>query len=173
MINTVTIDSVLKLRRDNDYNYELIKDSFILADGEIILVDTAKNGLRAKIGDGVSTYAQLPFIDENIASNIIVKGYLNNNQFYYDSIFSEIIPPSINKIYLNLLDNSLYIYETNKYIVIHKIPLASNSIAGITKIYNSTGNNEDGTMSQKAITEELENKIELNIDNQNELLIFN
>lgn len=53
------IDAVIRLRRDNDYNYEAIKNTFVPASGEVVLVDTAQTGLRAKVGDGVSTYAQL------------------------------------------------------------------------------------------------------------------
>ena len=52
-----SIDAVIRLRRDNDYNYEAIKDSFVPASGEVVLVDTVKNGLRAKVGNGVNTYA--------------------------------------------------------------------------------------------------------------------
>ena len=40
-----------------DFNFDLIKDSFIPMNGEVILVDTAYDGLRAKVGDGYSTYA--------------------------------------------------------------------------------------------------------------------
>jgi hypothetical protein len=52
----MAINAILRLRRDNDYNYAKIKDTFIPADGEICLVDTARNGLRAVCGDGVSTF---------------------------------------------------------------------------------------------------------------------
>ena len=59
------INAVLRLRRDNDYNYAKIKDTFIPANGEICLVDTARNGLRAVCGDGVSTFGQLEYIGES------------------------------------------------------------------------------------------------------------
>ena len=64
------INAVLRLRRDNDYNYAKIKDSFIPANGEICLVDTARDGLRAVCGDGVSTFGQLNFL-----ADFIKKGY--------------------------------------------------------------------------------------------------
>ena len=64
------INAVLRLRRDNDYNYAKIKDTFIPANGEICLVDTAREGLRAVCGDGVHTFGQLAYIGE-----LIVKGY--------------------------------------------------------------------------------------------------
>ena len=42
---------ILRLRRDNYFNYDT-KTDFVPKSGEICLVDTARNGLRAKVGDG-------------------------------------------------------------------------------------------------------------------------
>ena len=56
-----TFEVVFKLRRDNDYNYEKVKDSFIPKKGEICLVDTARQGLCVIVGDGVSTYGSLEY----------------------------------------------------------------------------------------------------------------
>ena len=42
----------------------------VLLNGEIILIDTDNGELRAKVGDGVKTYTQLPFTDE-ILRNLI------------------------------------------------------------------------------------------------------
>jgi len=78
-----TLDAIIRLRRDNDYNYELIKDTFIPSNGEVVLVDTAKDGLRAKVGNGVNTYAELQFTDEDIR-NAVLQGYYANNIFYKD-----------------------------------------------------------------------------------------
>jgi hypothetical protein len=56
------LNAILRLRRDNYYNYEKIKDSFVPANGEICLVDTARDGLRAVCGDGVHSFGELNFI---------------------------------------------------------------------------------------------------------------
>ena len=72
-----TINAIIQLRRDNDFNYDKIKDSFIPMNGEVVLVDTGREGLRAKVGNGFSTYAQLPFTDEDLR-NTVLHGY------YYD-----------------------------------------------------------------------------------------
>ena len=45
------LKTIIRLRRDNDYNYAKIKDTFIPASGEVCLVDTAKQGLCAVVGD--------------------------------------------------------------------------------------------------------------------------
>ena len=55
MANT-QFNSIIRLRRDNDYNYAKIKDTFSPAKGEVCLVDTARNGLRAVCGDGVGKF---------------------------------------------------------------------------------------------------------------------
>ena len=60
----------------------------VLLNGELILVDTAEGQLRVKIGDGIKTYTQLPFMDEalralitevdNNNSKVVLKDLINN-----------------------------------------------------------------------------------------------
>jgi hypothetical protein len=40
------------------------------------------------------------------------------------------------------------------------------------KLYDSLGSNTDGTMTQKAITDELNEKVEVEINKDEELLVF-
>jgi len=40
------------------------------------------------------------------------------------------------------------------------------------KLYNSVGQNTDGTMTQKAISDELDDKVELILKAEEELVIF-
>ena len=40
------------------------------------------------------------------------------------------------------------------------------------KLYNGVGQNTDGTMTQKAITDELDTKVELTLKEEEELVIF-
>lgn len=58
------INTRIKLKRDTESNWGL-KNPVIL-NGELILVDMAEGGIRAKIGDGSSTYSALPFADEEL-----------------------------------------------------------------------------------------------------------
>ena len=51
------LNGVIRLRKDSEVDFERVKDIFIPADGEMVLVDTANQGLRIKVGDGVSTFA--------------------------------------------------------------------------------------------------------------------
>lgn len=172
MANEV-INVVLQLRRDNDYNYRKIENSFIPLKGEVCLVDTAKNGLRAKIGDGVTPFVRLRYADEDIARNVIVKGYLYDNQFYSDAEHTLPIEASVNKIYLNAANGTLYVYSEKQYEAITQtITAATATTAGVMKLYDSLGENTDGTMTQKAITDELNDKVEIATDVENELLTF-
>lgn len=163
----VEINAVLRLRRDNDYNYNKIKDSFIPENGEICLIDTARDGLRAVCGDGSSTFGQLEFID-----NYVIKAYFYEGAFYKNIEHTEEILGSVNKIYIDKASGKLYYYDNEFIDIKNNIPTASATIPGIMKLYNSTGSNTDGTMSQKAITDELNEKVELTLNQDEETLIF-
>lgn len=74
------IQARVKHKRDTSSNWT--QNNPVLLNGEIILVDTAEGELRAKVGDGVKTYTQLPFSDEALRSLI------NNNKVTVDSALS-------------------------------------------------------------------------------------
>ena len=80
------INTTIKLRRDNDYNYSKVADSFIPMKGEPVLVDTEQYGLRFKIGDGVTPYGALAYADDN--NNVVLLGYYLNSKFYTDSTYT-------------------------------------------------------------------------------------
>lgn len=56
-----TINTRIKLKRDEESDWDL--QNPIILNGEVVLVDGADGRLRAKIGDGTSTYSALGFID--------------------------------------------------------------------------------------------------------------
>ena len=163
------INTIIRLRRDNDYNYAKIKDTFVPANGEICLVDTARDGLRAICGDGVSTFGKLEFLND-----FLKKGYLNEGVFYYDSNYDEAIPSRMSSLYLDLPSGQVYHFDGNDFILISvcTVAAATETTPGIMKMYNSTGYNTDGTMTQFAISKELDEKIELSLDEDNEMVIF-
>lgn len=171
------INAILRLRRDNDYNYAKIKDTFIPQNGEICLVDTARNGLRAVCGDGVSTFGQLDYIGESF-----FQGYYSEllDNFYKDKDFINELEKRENVIYLDYNSNQLFYYNGIGYIQIKEvIPHASENVFGIVKLYGDTGDNVDGTMTQRAITEELDSvnkeldtKVEISLKEDEELVIF-
>ena len=174
-------NAILRLRRDNDYNYKKIENTFIPANGEICLVDTAKGGLQAVCGDGITPFKNLEFLNQ-----LVIKGYFIENNFYKDKEKLNLCSPLINVIYLDLLTNKIYYYNGETYALIGSPNLARATEAGIMKLYHTTGTNEDGTMTQKVITEELEkidkshqtiineldDKVEIALNVNEETLIF-
>lgn len=167
MTNT-QFNSVIRLRRDNDYNYAKIANSFIPQKGEICLVDTARDGLRAVCGDGESTFGQLDFMGD-----LIKKGYYKDNIFYKNADFTDKIPAMSTALYVNLTSGQLFYSDGENYYELEKVATATDKIPGVMKLYNTTGGNVDGTMTQKAITDELNTKVELTFsEDDDELIIF-
>lgn len=165
-----TIQIVLKMRRDNDYNYEKVKDSFIPEKGEICLVDTAKQGLCVIIGDGVSNYGSLEY--EN---TIFQRAYFIDEKIFKDVDGTQEITPNENKIYIDANNsNALYYYNGVEFVGIGpgSLPVASAETAGIMKLYTGSGENTDGTMTQKAITDVLNTKIGVTVNLEDETAIF-
>ena len=169
---TKRMEAIIRLRRDNDYNYERIKNTFVPASGEVVLVDTARDGLRAKVGDGVTTYANLPFTDADIR-NAVLQGYYEGDVFYKDPTKNTPFPTMINKIYIDIPHRKIYYYNGEEYVPAEAhLTTASANSAGVMKLYNTTGQNVDGTMTQKSITNELNQRIKTDVNAEEELLIF-
>lgn len=167
---------IIRLRRDNDYNYDKIKNTFIPANGEVCLIDTSTNGLRAKVGDGITIFANLPYSDENILTQIngiIVRGYYKDGNFYADPTGQNLVEASVSKLYIDIPQSKIYTYNGVRYETLGgDIPNATADTFGVMKLYNTTGQNIDGTMTQKAITDELDDKIEMSVNVNEEMIIF-
>ena len=168
------LNTIIRLRRDNDYNYAKIKDKFIPADGEICLVDTAKSGLQIVCGDGKTPFGQLEY-----ALELLVQGYYSNGKFYREPELLDDIPGYVNKIYIDITpkQGGIYYFDGINFCKIGgggtgTLPNATAEMPGIMKLYDTIGNNIDGTMTQKAITDELDDKVEIELNKDEELLIF-
>lgn len=179
-LTTLEQDKVI-IRRDNEYNYK--KRTEPIANNEICIVDVPGQGLRIKIGDGLSTFTALPYLDEAVLKNIdnlIVKGYFYQEAFYSDISHTEQLPAVSGRIYIDISSSRLYVYNGIKYeLQKTSLPNATAEVAGIVKLYDTTGQNTDGTMTQKAITtelsgmnEEIGEKFEMLVDKDEETLIF-
>ena len=166
------LNAVIQLRRDNDYNFKKVENSFIPANGEVVLVDTAKDGLRAKVGNGYSTFAQLQYTDADLR-NTVLHGYYLNNVFYQDNAHTIPMNGMINKIYIDDAARKLYYFDGENYVTIQDTLVTANAeIPGMVKLYSTSGYNTDGTMTQKAITDELDLRYKATIDSDDELLVF-
>ena len=161
------VQAVIKLRRDNDYNYQKNGDKFVPANGEVCLVDTARKGLCAVIGDGKTTFNKLEYVN-----NIFEYGYFFEGKWYKDQEHKEEVQLNENRIYIS--NSNLYYFDGDALRLVGPgdLPNASAETAGIMKLYSTIGANIDGTMTQKAITDELNEKFEMDVDMENETIIF-
>lgn len=159
------INTIIQLRRDNEFNYPT---TYVPRNGEVLLIDTPTKGLQVKVGNGTSTFTQLDYY----ASDIIVRGYYFEDKFYSDNNHENLITGSNLKIYVDISTSRLYIYNEEQYTIINTVPYASSTDAGILKLYDTTGSNTDGTMTQKSITDQLNTKVSVTVEEENELAIF-
>lgn len=155
-MSTKTLKTIIQLRRDTEVNWNKIKDSFIPKNGEVCFIDTT-DGLRAKVGDGATLFKDLKYTDEYVLNEIdrvVLNGYYLNSKFYTDSTYTIELEKNINKIYIDKNSNIIYHYNGEKYISVNDtLPTASDIVAGIAKLYQDGGQNIDGAMSQKAVTD--------------------
>ena len=157
------IQTRVRLWKDTDENFEAIKDSLIPLNGEVIIVEFSDGDIRYKVGDGKTTYANLKFADQTIRDQvcgIVVKGYYFENKFYTTVDHDIKIVGYGYKLYIDLNSSEIYYYSTddNKYHSLTHLPTASETVAGVMKLYSGIGKNEDGTMTQKSITSEIAKK---------------
>lgn len=64
----VTFNTRISLKKDTSSNWT--QNNPVLLDGEMIIVTTNAGEVRMKIGDGTSTYTELPFTDEKIIDSM-------------------------------------------------------------------------------------------------------
>lgn len=168
--------NAIALRRDNDYNYKKIENTFIPVNGEVCLVDVAGYGLRVKIGNGINTFAELPYENNSgsqVANNAIVRGYFYQNNFYVDADHAELIAAEVGRIYIDAISGKLYTYDGVNYITHNgNMPNATSEVAGAMKLYDQIGQNTDGTMTQRSITNELNEKFEMDVIEEEEMIVF-
>ena len=152
-------NAIIKLRRDNDYNYNAVANTFVPANGEVCIVDDAHFGIRAKVGNGVASYGALPFADQYVQNRVVERGYLKNGAFYYTNVESQaqLMEAVDYKLYLDILTGGVYYYDTTAYTLVKSsLPTATAVEAGVMKLYTTKGLNTDGTMTQKAITDAID-----------------
>lgn len=158
--------SNVALRRDNYFNY---KADFVPQNGEICLVDTARDGLRVVCGDGKTKFESLEYVD-----NFIVKGFFVDDAFYEDKSGTTPIAGAVHKLYIDMVTQQMFVFDGEKYISAggKQIANATSEIPGIMKLYDTLGQNTDGTITQRLFTDEINQKIEMDVVPEDEMLIF-
>ena len=159
----------ISLRRDTEAKYLSVADRFIPKKGEVCLVDTEFYGLRVKVGNGVDNFKTLSYQDNN--NNVILNGYFLNNKFYTDSTYTKELEQGINHLYIDKNSNgSIFVWTGTEFRNV--APEATDTIAGLVKLYNTKGQNIDGSVTQQLFTSEIDQKIEMEVDLGEETIIF-
>lgn len=155
--------SSIQLKRGTKLNLEtiLVNDKKPLKGEPVWELDTNK----LKIGDGVNNYADLPYLENTLEiSSKILRGYYEQGVFWKNESKTERWPDFIDKLYVDIPTNTVYYYSASDKRYVNLIALASSSAPGLVKLYTTTGQNEDGSMTQKAITNHLKEKVEVKTD---------
>lgn len=156
------------LRRDNLYNYD---PNYVPLNGEVLLVDAPGVGLRIKIGDGSSTFASLPY--EDFGNSVAQAAYYHNGKLYTDDTYTTEITPVVGVIYIDRATSRIYTTDGEALGGIEdSLPNASAEVAGLVKLYDTTGDNIDGSMTQRAITEAVNERIKASVQSEEEILIL-
>ena len=159
----------ISLRRDTEAKYLSVADRFIPKKGEVCLVDTEFYGLRVKVGNGVDNFKTLSYQDNN--NNVILNGYFLNNKFYTDSTYTKELEQGINHLYIDKNYNgSIFVWTGTEFRNV--APEATDTVAGLVKLYNTKGQNIDGSVTQQLFTSEIDQKIEMKVDLGEETIIF-
>lgn len=142
------LNSRIQLKHDTEANWKKA-ENFKPKMGEAIIYDEDEQHslVRIKIGNGVTLINDLPFaVDYNeTIADIKIEGTVLSYTKGNGAINTYDIP------------DTTYAQATAE-------------LLGLVKLYGTTGQNTDGTMTQKAITDELNKKVSLNISNNT--LIF-
>lgn len=157
------------ITRDNEYNYKQKTP----VNNEVCLVDVPGKGIRVKVGDGITSFNDLPYIDDavlNTVDNLIVKGYFHEGAFYKNSAHAELLENIQGRVYIDIVTSKTYGFNGTSYE--STVVKATAATAGIVKLYDELGTNTDGAMTQRAVTDELNQKFEVDFDEESEMLIF-
>lgn len=100
-------------------------------------------------------------LGEPIISSIIIQGYYFAGVFWKEATHANRLPDKVQAIYIDLHTRQLYFYDTKIHGYKAFLTIADGSNPGLVKLYQSIGENTDGAMSQKATTDMLAKKVEL------------
>lgn len=122
---------------------------------------------RLKIGDGENDYSDLPYASSEAANlGLVMLGYYKDNCFYQDSSYINPYPYYTSKLYLDVSTNKIYYFTSGspgKFNELVQEAQVDSNLPGLVKLYSTTGNNEDGTITQKALTTILSKKVEMSL----------
>lgn len=153
----VVLNTIFKFKRGTAEAW--LRHNPVLQAGEPgFELDTGK----LKIGNGNTSWADL--------------NYLNSTDYSISPDNNSVAIDNNDKLTIYGFEqasiNSIPVKNAEGKIEWKVLEIGSADNLGLTKLYSSLGGNEDGAITQKAITDELNEKIEIELNHDEELLIF-
>ena len=145
-----TFNARVQMKRDTSANWT--SNNPVLLQGEIIIVDTDAGEVRFKVGNGTSTYTQLPYTDEAIISKMLslsggtMTGNINMNGNVVTGLGAPVnATDAVRQQDLEVLSNEIdgIIAGTSPI----TLPIATDVRVGGVKIGDNVDVAEDGTIS--------------------------
>ena len=145
-----TFNARVQMKRDTSANWT--SNNPVLLQGEIIIVDTDAGEVRFKVGNGTSTYTQLPYTDEAIISKMLslsggtMTGNINMNGNVVTGLGAPVNPTdAVRQQDLEVLSDEIdgIIAGTSPI----TLPIATDVRVGGVKIGDNVDVAEDGTIS--------------------------
>lgn len=152
-----------------NYTKAAIKD---LQEGQYEIVDTlpdvGEEGIiylvklsEANYDEYIWKNNQYIKIKDGLIGSLIKVGYYYAGVFWKEAAHINRIPDYIQYIYMDEPNKELYCYDTSIHTYKKFLQKADPTIPGIMKLYNDSGDNTDGTMTQNSITTKLKKKVEI------------
>lgn len=151
-----TFNARVQMKRDTSTNWT--SNNPVLLYGEIIIVDTDAGEVRFKVGNGTSTYTQLPFTDEAIVNKMLslsggtMAGNINMSGNTVTGLAAPVNPTdAVRQQDLEVLSDEIdgIIAGTSPI----TLPIASDIRLGGVKVGEGVEIAEDGTISVDAINQ--------------------
>lgn len=151
-----TFNARVQMKRDTSTNWT--SNNPVLLYGEIIIVDTDAGEVRFKVGNGTSTYTQLPFTDEAIINKMLsvnggtMAGNINMSGHSVTGLAAPVNPTdAVRQQDLEVLSDEIdgIIAGTSPI----TLPIASDVRLGGVKVGEGVEIAEDGTISVDAINQ--------------------
>ena len=142
------MNAVLRLRKDSENNFN--RSNIILQDGELAIVSTPFSGTKIKIGDGQHRFDELNYD----TLGLLVEGFKHSDIEFAFTDNSTIVDPHDHLLFIDRNTGFMYYWNNNnsRYEYVNKNELATNSVAGISKLYDDFGDNTDGSITQATLS---------------------
>lgn len=96
-------------------------------------------------------------------ADLVWFGYYFAGAFWKQKEHLDRLPNRPERIYVDVPSSGLYVYSSRNEEYVRLVPLASPSVPGVSKLYDSLGDNTDGSIAQNVITDELSRKVEMDV----------